>query len=72
MVLKDWKKIESKDSIIFKKGCDEEVRIVGMSVQILDFFGVSLKDLNKAVKIKKTFKTKPQALRFAKAYMKKH
>ena len=72
MVIKDWKKINAGEYILFKKGLNAEIRIIGSRVQIRDYLGVSICDLSKSVKQDKTFKTKLQAFKFSKEYMGKN
>lgn len=70
MVIKDWKKIESKGvySRWIKGNKRIEVYPHYLKVRGIIFMLIE----NNKVKNIQEFKTKPQALKFVKAYMKKH
>jgi len=82
MAIKDWKKIRENKWIHTKMGVRNSYSwIVEINTYTIynkrgptknKKFGVVVWDYMENVKLKKKFKSKPQALKFARTYMRKH
>jgi len=68
MATKDWKKtLNGKERVVFVKN-ENEIEVFAK----WDIYVVRVSKNDHTILIPKEFKTKSQALKFAKAYMKKH
>ena len=72
MALKDWKKTDLKNRILFENKKDKEKVIQVNTYEFNPQFEVLVGRRWHQAIIRKEFKTKQQALKFAKAYMRKH
>ena len=70
MTLKDWKKTKNQKFSVVYKTKDRSDAIHIFKKPISQLWGIDF--INKPLKYEKYFKTKLQALKFAKSYMKKH